>query len=292
MAEHREGGLDAAERHSIPWQEPEWYDQDAVNAEIERVFDICHGCRRCFNLCEAFPTLFDLVDESDTMDVDGVAKADYTKVVDQCYLCDMCFMTKCPYVPPHEWNVDFPKLMLRAKAVAFRNGRVDSQQRRLSNTDRLGKLTSLPGVVKLVNALNDNTTARNLMQKATGIHPDAALPPIDPQRQPVVWDGASPETAVSPLHTKSPPAMIERRVERSAQRAINRLAKMWTTAKEVPTSSPMAVSDASNSVLMGSSSAFRILRSATLNAVTSTNTPSTYHEYAGAPSPPDAPPAA
>jgi len=30
---------------------------------------------------------------------------------------------KCPYVPPHPWNVDFPHLMLRAKAVKFRKGR-------------------------------------------------------------------------------------------------------------------------------------------------------------------------
>jgi hypothetical protein len=67
--------------------------------------------------------LFDLIDESATMEVDGVAKADFGKVVDQCYLCDMCYMTKCPYVPPHEWNVDFPHLMLRAKAVKFKKGR-------------------------------------------------------------------------------------------------------------------------------------------------------------------------
>ena len=194
MAQHRrEGSLEAPQRHPIPWQDPQWYDQDALNAELERVFNICHGCRRCFNLCEAFPTLFDLVDGSDTMEIDGVAKADYMKVVDQCYLCDMCFMTKCPYVPPHEWNVDFPKLMLRAKAVNFRNGKVSRQRRRLSNTDRMGKLTSLPGVVKLVNTLNANSTARGVMEKTLGIHRDAALPPIDPQRAPVVWDGAAAE---------------------------------------------------------------------------------------------------
>ncbi len=67
------------------------------------------------HLCTAFPTLFDLVDNSRTMEVDGVDKRDFRKVVDQCYLCDMCYMTKCPYVPPHPWNVDFPHLMLRAK---------------------------------------------------------------------------------------------------------------------------------------------------------------------------------
>ena len=103
-----EGSLEAPTRHTIPWQDEAWYDEAALEAELRRVYDICHGCRRCVNLCTAFPTLFDLVDESKTMEVDGVDKKDFGKVVDQCYLCDMCFMTKCPYVPPHEWNVDFP----------------------------------------------------------------------------------------------------------------------------------------------------------------------------------------
>ena len=111
----REGSLEAPTRHPIDWRNPEFYDEAALDKELERIFDICHGCRRCVSLCSAFPTLFDLVDESKTMEVDGVAKADYWKVVDQCYLCDLCYMTKCPYVPPHPWNVDFPHLMLRAQ---------------------------------------------------------------------------------------------------------------------------------------------------------------------------------
>src|SRR5205814_994298 len=87
--------------------------------ELERVFHVCHGCRRCVSLCNAFPTLFDLVDASKTMEVDGVDKADYGKVVAQCYLCDLCYQTKCPYVPPHPWNVDFPHLMPRGKVALF-----------------------------------------------------------------------------------------------------------------------------------------------------------------------------
>ncbi len=118
----REGNLEAPTRHPLDWLNPEFYDDDALHKEMERVFDICHGCRRCVSLCQAFPTLFDLVDNSESMEVDGVAKADYAKVVEQCFLCDLCYMTKCPYVPPHEWNLDFPHLMLRAKAVAFRKG--------------------------------------------------------------------------------------------------------------------------------------------------------------------------
>jgi len=114
-----EGSLQAPTRHPIDWQSADFKDESKLFAELERVFDLCHGCRRCVSLCDSFPTLFDLVDESETMEVDGVAKADYWKVVDQCYLCDLCYMTKCPYVPPHEWNIDFPHLMLRAKAVRF-----------------------------------------------------------------------------------------------------------------------------------------------------------------------------
>ena len=120
MAGAREGNLEAPKRRPIDWQNPEFYAKDSLYAELERVFEICHGCRRCVSLCDSFPTLFDLVDESSTLEVDGVDKADYTKVVEQCYLCDLCAETKCPYLPPHEWAVDFPHLMLRAKAYRFR----------------------------------------------------------------------------------------------------------------------------------------------------------------------------
>src|ERR1700741_126288 len=117
---NREGNLEAPTRHPLDWQSDAFYDEEALNKELERVFNICHGCRRCVSLCGSFPTLFDLVDNSPTMEIDGVDKASFKDVVDQCYLCDMCFMTKCPYVPPHAWNVDFPHLMLRAKSVQFR----------------------------------------------------------------------------------------------------------------------------------------------------------------------------
>jgi glycerol-3-phosphate dehydrogenase subunit C len=92
-----EGGLKAPLRHPIAWRDESYYALDAIEAEMERVFDICHGCRRCFNLCDSFPILFDLVDGGSTGEVNGVAKADYAKVAEACTLCDMCFMTKCPY---------------------------------------------------------------------------------------------------------------------------------------------------------------------------------------------------
>jgi len=118
-----EGSLEAPIRHPIDWRSEEYCDEQALFQELERVFDICHGCRRCFNLCNAFPTLFDAIDESDSGELDSVPKRVYWDVVDQCYLCDMCYMSKCPYVPPHEWNVDFPHLMLRAKATGKDPGR-------------------------------------------------------------------------------------------------------------------------------------------------------------------------
>jgi Fe-S oxidoreductase len=173
----REGNLQAPTRHPLDWRNPEFYAEEPLYKEMERVFDICHGCRRCVSLCNSFPTLFDLVDASKTMEVDGVAKQDYWKVVDQCYLCDVCYMTKCPYVPPHPWNVDFPHLMLRAKAVHFRKGGARLRDRLLTSTDRMGKLATIPVVVQMVNKANTMPAARKAMQAVLGIADEARLPP-------------------------------------------------------------------------------------------------------------------
>ena len=175
----REGSLGAPTRHPIDWRNPDFYDEEALFGELGRVFDVCHGCRRCVSLCNAFPTLFDLVDESATMEVDGVDRADYGKVVDECYLCDLCFMTKCPYVPPHEWNVDFPHLMLRAKAVKYRRGEVKARDRLITKTDLVGRFASLPVVVNASNAAARSKPVRAVMDRAAGIHRDANLPPYD-----------------------------------------------------------------------------------------------------------------
>jgi Fe-S oxidoreductase len=172
----REGNLEAPTRHALAWRDAGFYDPTALEKELERVFDICHGCRRCFNLCNSFPTLFDLVDASKTGEVDGVAKSDFGKVVDQCYLCDMCYMTKCPYVPPHPWNVDFPHLMLRAKAVKNRNGGVRWRDKILSSTDAVGSIAGIPVVVEIVNAVNRSTLGRKVLDAALGVHPGAPVP--------------------------------------------------------------------------------------------------------------------
>jgi Fe-S oxidoreductase len=172
----REGSLEAPTRHPLDWTSDEFWNEDALNAELERIYDICHGCRRCVSLCDAFPTLFDLVDESSTMEVDGVDKADYRKVVDQCYLCDLCYQTKCPYVPPHEWNLDFPHQMLRAKAVYFQQKKPPLKHRVLASTTAIGTLASIPVVAETVNAANRSPAMRAMLEKTLGVHRDARLP--------------------------------------------------------------------------------------------------------------------
>jgi Fe-S oxidoreductase len=155
----REGSLEAPTRHPLDWRSDEFYDEKALFEELERVFDICHGCRRCFNLCNSFPTLFDLIDESDTMEMDGVAKDDYWQVVDH-----------------HEWNVDFPHLMLRAKAARFRKKGVSTRDKILSATDKVGKLAGIPVVVNVVNATNRSKAGRKLLESALGVHKNAPVP--------------------------------------------------------------------------------------------------------------------
>ena len=172
----REGNLEAPTRHPLDWQNPDFYNEEKLFVELERIFDICHGCRRCVSLCNSFPTLFDLVDESSTMEVDGVAKADYWKVVDQCYMCDLCYMTKCPYTPPHEWNLDFPHTMLRAKAIKFKKGDTRYRDNLITSTDLIGKAATAPLVNNIVNAANRNKTLRGVLDKALAIHEDARLP--------------------------------------------------------------------------------------------------------------------
>jgi glycerol-3-phosphate dehydrogenase subunit C len=176
----KEGSLEAPTRHPLGWKTEAFWDPGSADKELERIFQICHGCRRCVSLCTTFPTLFDLVDNSSTLEVDGVAKADYAKVVDQCYLCDLCYMTKCPYVPPHPWNVDFPHVMLRAKAIKYRKG-VKLRDRLLSATDRNGRLAAIPVVAQTVNFLNRNSLARGAMQGVLGVHKERELPPYAPR---------------------------------------------------------------------------------------------------------------
>ena len=179
----REGSLEAPTRHPIDWKNPEYWEEPKIFAEMERIFDICHGCRRCVSLCNTFPTLFDYVDESPSGEVEGVPKEKYWDVVDQCYLCDLCYMVKCPYVPPHPWNVDFPHLMLRAKAYQFREGKMKHpfRDRALSSTDRNGKLATIPIVVHAVNAGSQSAPLRALGEKVMHVDKEAWVPQFSPR---------------------------------------------------------------------------------------------------------------
>src|SRR5690348_3190643 len=172
----REGSLEAPTRHPIDWQNPGFYDEGTLTQELERVFDICHGCRRCFSLCNSFPTLFDAVDATDSGEVQAVDKKVFWQVVDHCYLCDMCFMTKCPYVPPHPWNVDFPHLMLRAKAVRTRKEGISLRNRALAATDTVGKIAGIPVIAEVVNAVNGSSAGRAVLERTLGVDRTAPVP--------------------------------------------------------------------------------------------------------------------
>jgi glycerol-3-phosphate dehydrogenase subunit C len=194
----REGSLDAPFRHPIAWRDEAYYDLAAIETEMERVFDICHGCRRCFNLCDSFPKLFDMVDESPTGEIDGVDKADFAKVADACTLCDMCFLTKCPYVPPHEFDLDFPHLILRYRAAKRRAGEREFIREQLGETDRNGKLAKpLAGLANWATA-RENTPLRKLLEAIAGIDAEAELPQYhsktstDRLKQPLAPDPAGP----------------------------------------------------------------------------------------------------
>jgi glycerol-3-phosphate dehydrogenase subunit C len=171
----REGSLDAPTRHAIAWQDEAFYDETALEAEMRRVYDICHGCRRCFNLCDSFPKLFDMIDESAHEDVESLTKPQLDAVVDSCTLCDMCFLTKCPYVPPHSFDLDFPHLMLRARAIEHRKGETSFADAQLAETDRNGKIFSpLSGIANAVT--KEGSPARGALQAVAGIDKNAYLP--------------------------------------------------------------------------------------------------------------------
>ncbi|GGG44077.1 ferredoxin [Caldovatus sediminis] len=172
----REGSLEAPVRRPLAWRDPDFTDPAKLDAEMRRVFDICHGCRRCFNLCDSFPRLFDLIDASRTGELDSVDSKDFKPVVDACTLCDMCFLTKCPYVPPHEFDLDFPHLMLRYRAMEAKTKGVPFADRELAKTDRNGKLGTL--AAPLANWLTDrgNARGRALLESRAGLHREAELP--------------------------------------------------------------------------------------------------------------------
>jgi len=172
----KEGSLGAPTRHAIAWREEAYTDAAALDQEMRRVFDICHGCRRCFNLCDSFPRLFELIDNSPGEDVESVKSQDFASVVEACTLCDMCFMTKCPYVPPHPFNLDFPHLILRARAAERRQGKTSYTQQQLAEMDRNGKLARFAAPLVNWASKRGNELTRPAMEAVAGIDRRAELP--------------------------------------------------------------------------------------------------------------------
>jgi glycerol-3-phosphate dehydrogenase subunit C len=152
----------------------EFWDLAKVDAELRRVYDICAGCRRCVALCPSFKVLFDRIDaDAVDGDVERLAAKDVAEVVDLCYQCKLCY-NHCPYTPPHRWQIDFPRLMLRARAARARRDGVALQDRVLGNTELVGKLGSL--VAPLANWASELAAHRALVQALVGIHKDRNLP--------------------------------------------------------------------------------------------------------------------
>ncbi len=173
---NKEGSTQAPKRHPIDFNHPDFLDQKKLDDEMRRVFDICHGCRRCFNLCDSFPKLFDMIDESKNEDVKSLSSDKFDSVVNSCTLCDMCFMTKCPYVPPHEFDLDFPHLMLRYRTLQKKQNKLPFVPSQLAKTDRNGKI----GVIfsRFINWASNikNKLLRKILEVTVGIDKKVKLP--------------------------------------------------------------------------------------------------------------------
>ena len=173
----KEGSTEAPIRYPLDWHSKEFYDRAALDEEARRQFDVCHGCRRCFNLCDSFPRLFDLIDESESGELDTVASDDFGPIIDGCTMCDMCFMTKCPYVPPHEFNLDFPHLMLRYRAVELKEkGKAPFTQNQLAQMDRNGSLAEKVSGLANWGSAKGNVVTRPVMSATLGIDKNVELP--------------------------------------------------------------------------------------------------------------------
>lgn len=155
-------------------QSEKFWDPVALEKEERRVYDLCNGCRRCFNLCPSFDELFKRIDEERVDgDVDKLTAADLKVVSDDCYQCKLCY-NHCPYTPPHSWMIDFPRMMMRDKWVHTKKKGVSRQDKFLAETDLIGRLGSW--TAPLFNWLNRNRLQRILMEKLVGIHRDWLLP--------------------------------------------------------------------------------------------------------------------
>jgi Fe-S oxidoreductase len=161
--------------------DPRYFEPKDLRSEVERIFSLCADCRLCVKFCGSFPKLFDAIDDYCTeekyaeVDTKKLKDADVSKVVDLCFQCKLCYI-KCPYTPgDHEWAIDFPRLMTRAKAQEVKTNGVSLVDKLLGNPDLLGKIGT--ATAPLANWSNENPLTRQLMH-TVGIHKDKKLPPF------------------------------------------------------------------------------------------------------------------
>ena len=180
---------------------PQYLDEADVRGEMTRVYDLCHGCRLCSNLCTSFPTLFEFIDRHDDHDAGRLTPAQQDQVVDQCFQCKLCYIN-CPYIPGvHEWAIDFPRLMLRADAMRYDSGQVSMRHRAtttfMGHTDLLGKVATIaaPLANKVVNA-GSGSLVRKVVEKTTGVSSVRLLPPFARQRF-TTWFNRRPKLRIN-----------------------------------------------------------------------------------------------
>lgn len=155
--------------------DPRYWDEAALQGEVTRVFEVCHGCRMCFKYCDSFPDLFKLLDEKYDGDVRKVSADETARVMDACFQCKLCEV-QCPYTPRdgHEFQLDFPKLVHRFKAIRARREGRSLRDKVLGDPDTTAKLARAS--LGLVNVMNRVNAHRWFLEKIVGIHRDKLLP--------------------------------------------------------------------------------------------------------------------
>ena len=175
---------------------PKYFDEADLRQEMDRVYDLCHGCRLCFKFCSSFPTLFAAIDRHDDQDSAKMTAAEQDQVVDECFNCKLCYVN-CPYIPgQHEWELDFPRLMLRAEQVLHRDRKrsvkAKATDQALGRTDLAGKVnTTLAPVVNKV-VTKPGSVGRRVLEKVAGIASERVLPPYTRQRFTTWWRKRTP----------------------------------------------------------------------------------------------------
>lgn len=163
-------------------KDPAYFDEADLRKEYTRVYDACHGCRLCWNLCPSFESLFDMIDENHDGDVEALTDAEQDRVVDECYQCKLCYI-KCPYIPPHEWNLDFPRLMLRGTATKAKKQKLPSiVDQAMSRTDFIGFMSTTAAPIANLATGKPGSLPRKIMEKTMGIAANRILPTYSGER--------------------------------------------------------------------------------------------------------------